>query len=1011
MPLAEAQILVQFRGGIETKQDRKGVLPGKLLALDNAVFDKAISLVKRNGYEDLGALVLGSPSPLPQPLALGRRQDELLAFTGTDAYSFVDDASAWIKAADVQSVICDHEPVAKTGSDQTLADMAVLNGVAVYAWEDSRGGVWYSVHDDRTMRSLVPPTQVSAEASRPRVHAVGSFVHVYWVRALANEIHVWRIDPTNPTAAPLETILITNVSGSLPLYDVDTDDAKAVIAWRNTDTQIGVGYVHQSGAIGGAGLGLPVPVAVAADPGACLAVALDKTVTPDTSRRVALAWSQAVIAQYVTLDYSLATEYAVRTYGPGLATNITAVFLEAVGATGFREIWIVQEGAFTVSTDSIVSVKTNADPAGFALLEFNIQRGTVLGGEAFLDDGDAYVITQHDSTLYKTYYCQRVRDDLVVARFLPGLAGGTLTKAHLPSVSNSAARAVRFAAIYVTDVESANADVFTEKGIRRVSFDFDSPDAFRSAQLGKTMYIAGGFVQAYDGQRVTEAGFHYGPDDLPVPTLGAPTSGAGLADGTYGYVAVYENTLANGEVERGPRSPAVLVTVTGGPRRVTVTIPTYRFATKPGARIGVYRSQNGDASIFSRASSFDPSTVGDVNGYVANDPDVDSVTFVDEMDDATLEEQEPLYTNGGIVPNDPTGAARLIAGGKNRIFFVDSSEAMRVYHTQELDGVFAAELSPFLSIDVDPFGGDINGLIVMDDILIVFKETAIFSISGSGPLANPDVGGGFSQPEIVTSDVGCISPDSLVYTPLGVAFQSQKGIYLLGRDRSVTYIGAPVEAYNAQTVVAATLIEDKTQIRFLTDSGRTLLYDYLFEQWSTFTNHEGRDAAVVDGEYFYLRNDGRVVTETPAVYRDSNSQIRMGLETAWLKLAGHLQGWQFLWWVTVVGEWKSDHKLRIFTAFDYEDGWTGPPIEVDPLEARAVTPYGSGAYGSGPYGGVNDTRYQFQIHVGQECEAVRFRFEDVEPTGQFGASFELTELILTGGVQRTHYGIEEARVY
>jgi hypothetical protein len=1011
MPLRETTLVVQFAEGLETKRDRKGVLPTKMLALENAVFSKAISFVKRFGYEDLGTTVLGESEPLPQLVALGKRQYELLGFSNDEAFSWVDDASAWMRAGAIQSVICDHEAVCKTGSNQTLADIAVLNGIALYGWEDSRGGVWYAVLDDYTGRSLVPPTQVDAGGQRPRCHSVGAFLHLYWVRTAAQEIRVWRIAPSNPTGAPVESILITNIDGARPFYDVDNDTTKAVIAWRNTDAQIGVAYVHQQGAIGGAGLGLPVPVVIAANPTTALSVALDKL---DEAARVAVAWA-ASSKSYVMLDSDLAAEFAIRTFSDpdagGAAGRITCVFLRDSNADGNRELWISSDDGGLL--DIVRHLKTDSDPAVFSLLEKRVQRGLVLGSKSFLDDGEAYVFTQHDSTLYRTYFCQRVSDGLTVARFLPGLAAGRIAKEHLPSVTDEAAvgsRAVRFAAIYVTDIESPNGDVFTEKGIRRCSLDFASNEAFRSAQLGKTLYISGGLVQAYDGERVTEAGFHVGPDDLATPTLGAITTGPGLADGTYGYVAVYENVLANGEIERGPASPPVLVEVTGGPRQVTVTIPTYRWATKPGARIGVFRSLNGDASIFSRVSSFDPTTAGAVNGYVANDSTVDSVTFRDEMDDATLREQDPLYTNGGIVNNDPIGPARLIAGGKGRVFAVDSSTPMRVYHSQEQAEGFAAEFSPGLFFSVDPYGGDINGLIVMDDSLVVFKETAIFIVDGPGPLANPDVGGGFTQPQLVTSDVGCLSPDSLVYTPVGVAFQSQKGIYMLGRDRSVSYVGAPVEAYNAQNIVAATLVENKTQIRFLTDAGKTLLYDYLFNQWSVFTNHEGQDALVVDGEYMYLRNNGHVLTET-VDYRDVNSQIRMAMETAWLKLAGHLQGWQFLWTMTAVGEWKSDHKLRVYTAFDFEDGWSGPPIEVDPSEARQTAPYGDGPYGAGPYGGTNDTRYQFEIHVGQECEAVRFRFEDVEPTGSFGASFELTELILTGGVQRSTYGMEEARSY
>src|SRR5690606_35481745 len=144
----------------------------------------------------------------------------------------------------------------------------------------------------------------------------------------------------------------------------------------------------------------------------------------------------------------------------------------------------------------------------------------------------------------------------------------------------------------------------------------------------------------------------------------------------------------------------------------------------------------------------------------------------------------------------------------------DAADPLAVYPSQELAEGYAPEFSPELRLSFDPYGGDITGIVVMDDLLVVFKESAIFVVGGAGPAAAPELGGGWTAPELVTSDVGCTSQDSIGYPPEGVLFQSRKGIYLLGRDRKVVYIGAPVEAYNEQTVTATTLIEDRTEIRF-----------------------------------------------------------------------------------------------------------------------------------------------------------------------------------------------------
>src|SRR5690606_27676380 len=122
--------------------------------------------------------------------------------------------------------------------------------------------------------------------------------------------------------------------------------------------------------------------------------------------------------------------------------------------------------------------------------------------------------------------------------------------------------------------------------------------------------------------------------------------------------------------------------------------------------------------------SLDPSAAGP-NGYVANDTAADTVTFIDEMSDADLLKQEPLYAVGGVVSNDPTGGARLVAGGKGRLFVVDAADPLAVYPSQELAEGYAPEFSPELRLSFDPYGGDITGIVVMDDLLVVFKESAI----------------------------------------------------------------------------------------------------------------------------------------------------------------------------------------------------------------------------------------------------------------------------------------------
>jgi hypothetical protein len=409
------------------------------------------------------------------------------------------------------------------------------------------------------------------------------------------------------------------------------------------------------------------------------------------------------------------------------------------------------------------------------------------------------------------------------------------------------------------------------------------------------------------------------------------------------------------------------------------------------------RSKAGDTSAYYRITSLDPSTSG-ANGYVANSLIVGTVTMIDEYSDATLATKEPHYTTGDVPSNDAIATSGIIAEGKGRVFLASASDPNAVYFSQEVAEGYTVEWAPSLRLVCPPAGGAVTGPAVLDDKVIIFKRTAISMVTGPGPLANPAAGGEWSTPALVTSDVGCIDQRTIVTTPTGLMFQTAKGIYQLDRGLQAAYVGAPVEAYNAQRITRATLIDDATQVRFLTDDGKTLLYDYLFGQWSTFTQHAGLDSVIIAGTYHYLRTDGRVFKQSTA-YADDNLDVPMVIETAWIRLGEARQGFQRIWHAEILGEWKSAHVLRVQWMTDYTvDGNWSQPIDLDATTMGGGN-YGDGSYGDGNYGGDVPEAYQFKIHVGEKGQAVRFRLSLIEAAGARGACAEFTELLITGGVK------------
>lgn len=597
--------------------------------------------------------------------------------------------------------------------------------------------------------------------------------------------------------------------------------------------------------------------------------------------------------------------------------------------------------------------------------------------------------------------------------------GGTaaLISHILPSVDTTTRQTTRYGRQHVMtlgyriQLNATGGTTWSEAGIKLCTLDFNAPHAFQTAQYGRNLYLAGASLSSYDGSSWAEATINTAPD-LGYDIRSAPLDFAGIlmADGatgvlggTYLYKFWYEHIDGQGELHRGPVQSVLYEA--GVNHKVVINVPSYTLTRRANVRVGVARSAQGatgtDASIpCYRITSTDPQSTGD-NGFLANDPNDVTVAFVDNLSDAQLLTCEPLYTDGGILSNDMAHVrGDVIAGGKGRLFWTDPTDPNLVRYSQPRSDETAIEAPAQLSVQVDPLGGPIVGLGILDDAVVVFKSTAVHFFGGPGPDADggqstPDA---FSPAQLVTSDVGCSSSASIAQTPAGIVFQSSKGIYLVGRDRNVTFIGQDVYGYKDQVITRATLLPDRHQVVFLTSAGATLLWDYERQQWSTYTNHAGLSAVVTGGVYHYLRADGRVFAETVGAYSDDGDPITLAIETAWIKMSGTLQGWQKVLRAMFIGSYESSHKLRVRWRLDYQDAYTAPiDISVDATYAPEL--FGVGTYGVGAYGGTGgaNTVYQEKVHVNRRCQAISFRVEDTQSLGNYGASFELSELQLYGG--------------
>lgn len=395
------------------------------------------------------------------------------------------------------------------------------------------------------------------------------------------------------------------------------------------------------------------------------------------------------------------------------------------------------------------------------------------------------------------------------------------------------------------------------------------------------------------------------------------TIAGAIAAQTYFYQFCYEWQDNQGNYFRSAPSVPVSIVTTGSTSENTIYVPmltlTYKVNPTSPVKIVGYRWSTAQQVYYQFTSLLQPSE---------NDPTQKVCVIVDAHSDASILGNNILYTTGGVLENVNGPASNIFTLFDDRFWMVDAEDRNLLWFSKQVIQGTPVEMSDLLTFFVAPTiggqgsTGDITALGNMDDKLIICKRNAFYYINGVGP-DNTGANNQYSQPIFITSPVGCDNQRSITMIPQGLMFQSDKGIWLLGRNLMVSYIGAEVEQYNNLRVTSATTIPKTNQVRFTLEDGTVLMYDYFVGQWAVFEGASGISSTVYENYQTLLGDDGIVYQETPGIYSDGDSPVLMSFKTGWLNLQG-LRGYQRAYFAFLLGTYLTPHSLRIACATDYE---------------------------------------------------------------------------------------------
>ena len=982
MALQKVLVPITFSGGLDTKTASKQVIPGKLLELQNVIFEKGGELKKRWGYDRLGNFDTNSDQ-LTTGAGITTFEKELLINSNNKLYSYLKSIDKWADKGSLYSVFSKIESIVKNDSEQTVADCALINGVYVYAWEDSRGGVRASVIDAETGTYLQADVLVKSSAVMPKCVVINNAILITYI--VSGTMYGRIIHPSNRTVLGTEFTIVSDVASGVKTYDSAAYGYVAVISYQPSSGGIKTLFVLLDGTIGNGSNGYAAPVQVANTCDTALSISIN-----DSTGYIHIGFVGGGFLNALTFDSGLNIMTPVTGFDTGVTVNqlTTAIldnkfymFTEKMGAT-FPYIDLYE---------SDLSYGSQSD-AVFA-------RSVGLGSKAFKKDSQVYVSVIYPTDIQGTYFTLSL-DKTIVTKTLYENAGGLLPKPLLPNFVLTPDGSLTSVYRSKSQLVSEGGVLTSILGLSKVELIFDSPDAFNSVKMGRNLYISGGFLQNYDSAGIVENGFHLYPEDFS--SAAATSGGSIVASGTsdkWQYVLVYEWTDNKGQIHRS--APSLPVTdsfpsaTTAG--QFHLTIPYLRLTAKKNPRsevaIVIYRTEK-NGSLFYRVTPVSSPLFNNV------DASAEFFDYYDTMSDADLIKNQLLYTTGGVLENISPSSTSILTTFKNRLVLAGLEDPNMIAFSKTFIEGECSGFNPVVTARVDSIGGEITALAELDDKLIIFKKNNIFVLAGDGP-NNLGTNDNFSIPERVNTDVGCSNQASISLTPDGLIFKSSKGIYLLDRSLNSIYIGAEVEKYNSLEVTSSKLLQDSNAIIFTLADGPALYYNYFFRQWGTFTNHEAVGSAVFEDKYCFLKSDGKVYLQNTSKYLDGGNSYNMKIKTAWLKVNG-LQGFQRVYRASFLGDYKSKHKLQVKMAFDYRNYFQQEYTKLfDPYEVLGSEYYGEGEYGvESPMAGPEDGVYQFQIHIGhQKCQAIMFEITDVLTTN-IGASFTLNDLTLEIGVKR-----------
>ncbi len=949
MPIPVTPVSVRL-GEMDTRQGSKHNVLGTLIESVNLRQRYLGRYSKRPGYSrmdrtaDSGTLATGQ--------GLAATSDALVAH-GSDIAWVRDTASTtWRNRGTVtRAHPTDSAGVGQAGttgiSHTGNYPQQVTIGTKVYCFAFGTDGAGtdayaYRVFEKSTLVELKASTIVATGGTGvQRARAIATASHVWlFYQVSATSVTVAKFDPASVSTAPVVTTYMSHSAGTGDLFHWDVIVTSAgVLAfamWWNaamTPTGgVGSDTLWTSAlntSTGLAGTWTPLTTGITATGAGNLSGAMAFMQYAGANGSLYIAIQKASATGTITLGSISSTTLASWST---LASRSSSAFDSAINRSicGYTDsgttIYVfVSDAADSSTTNTEASYETaslgfSAYAAG-TLPAFDFTRGAWAASQPFKVGSAWYIVTGYDDldNTQRAYHLRSIASNgnatTIVATAMYARGGKVFSRGTYAPLTTTAAITGNPTPV---DVSGNHAYMLLQQtdGLELYStrwVDWHFAETYGPLQpfLGSkhVLFPGGGRVSAADASmtELVPAAFP------PSPSLAVSAGATTLTTGTYSVCHTYAWYDNFGNLYRSGafQSASIAVTATNV---LTSLIPPLRHTSlaAPKAWVETWVAIPGDPTfrLYSRTTN-SPTGSGRLSIGIIADPAADA---------------EELYTTGGVLSNFPAPPFRYAFEWRNRLFLGGTDFEGEVWFSKEYVTETGPEFAPPLKLQCKAtVGRDYAGGEISTDYAAIFKQDAIFTISGEGP---DDTGNGGYRPSLLGYKVGCTNPASVVTCPLGLMYQGTDGtIHLITPSLTGVEIGQGVETYRSVAVQAALHDAVQKRVLFWNASSKILVADYGSADalrakgkpaptvfWSVHESTDlgsGLGACLFADAVHWLQSDGYVRKEIQAQWYDGTStQIKHKAKLAPVQVPdlGHefnVSG------VTFIGEYAGNHTVSL----------------------------------------------------------------------------------------------------